>query len=519
MKKHHIEVAKAETVSRMVDYYANKDIKGLINDTIYYEKKRLKKAKQDERYRKDKELIKYVQKKLENSDKTTQIELLKKLSAHYIEEITATFNPRVYNLSTQALPKIISVMLNALSPKKIIKNRFKVPPIENNIILKGKIDKLKKLSKKGTLLVVPTHVSNLDSPLIGWAIYALGLEPLVYGAGLNLFENKLFGFFMSRLGAYSVDRKKKNQLYKDLLKEYAIFSLENNYSNLFFPGGTRSRDGKIESKLKKGLLGTALTAYYNNLKTDKKNKDIFVVPLNLSYQVVLEGNSLITDHLSESGKSRYIIKDDESFKLSKIANFFIKLFSLDSKIILNFGEPMDLFGNSLDDDGNSLSPSGKIIDKKNYFMENGEIVKDEQRDYAYTNMLSDAIAKRYLENNTIMSVHFISFVAFKIFKKINDTTDFYQFIQTGGERNSINLIEFYKEGEIILNKLDKLYQDSKIDLDDIIKEGKIEEILNDALRYFDVFGSTVLFRKGDRIYSENLKVLYYYHNRVEGYDL
>ncbi len=75
----------------------------------------------------------------------------------------------------------------------------------------------------------------------GYAIYMAGLPPVCYGAGLNLFYNKFLGFFMNRLGAYKVDRRKKHSLYKNVLKEYAAVSMELGYDNLFFPGGTRSR--------------------------------------------------------------------------------------------------------------------------------------------------------------------------------------------------------------------------------------------------------------------------------------
>ena len=41
------------------------------------------------------------------------------------------------------------------------------------------------------------------------ALFRLGLPPYTYGAGLNLFSNKMIGFFMHNLGAYKVDRRKK----------------------------------------------------------------------------------------------------------------------------------------------------------------------------------------------------------------------------------------------------------------------------------------------------------------------
>ena len=98
----------------------------------------------------------------------------------------------------------------------------------------------------------------MDSLVLGYAIYRLGLPPVIYGAGLNLFSNPLVGFFMHNLGAYTVDRRKRDPLYKRVLKEYATMTLELGYDNLFFPGGTRSRSGAIERYLKLGLAGVGV---------------------------------------------------------------------------------------------------------------------------------------------------------------------------------------------------------------------------------------------------------------------
>ena len=108
--------------------------------------------------------------------------------------------------------------------------------------------------------MVPTHFSNLDSVLIAWVIYELGLPPFIYGAGLNLFNIGIFAYFMNSVGAYKVDRRKKNAVYLETLKTYSTLSIQKGCHSLFFPGGTRSRSGKIENVLKMGLLGTAIEA-------------------------------------------------------------------------------------------------------------------------------------------------------------------------------------------------------------------------------------------------------------------
>jgi glycerol-3-phosphate O-acyltransferase len=57
--------------------------------------------------------------------------------------------------------------------------------------VEGPIEKLRRLAKIGTLVLVPTHSSNLDSVALGYVLMREGLPPVVYGAGKNLFSNPL----------------------------------------------------------------------------------------------------------------------------------------------------------------------------------------------------------------------------------------------------------------------------------------------------------------------------------------
>ena len=109
-------------------------------------------------------------------------------------------------------------------------------------------------------------------------------------------------------------------MYKDVLKDYSTETIVRGCHSLFYPGGTRSRSGKIESHLKKGLLGTALEAWQENIRNGME-RDVLIVPCTLSYSLTLEAETLISDSLAEQGKSRYIISDDEFSDTKTIANF------------------------------------------------------------------------------------------------------------------------------------------------------------------------------------------------------
>ena len=202
--------------------------------------------------------------------------------------------------------------------------------LQERLRIVGEIDELRSLSKKGTILLVPTHQSNIDSLLIGWIIHLMGLPPFAYGAGLNLFSNPFFSFFMNNLGAYTVDRQKSNTIYKHTLKNYSTRILREGVHSIFFPGGGRSQSGAIENRLKLGLLGTGLEAQIENLREGKPNPNIYIVPMVMSYNFVFEASSLIDDYLVEAGKHRFIAIDEDSLPQMKLVNFFWKLFSSQS---------------------------------------------------------------------------------------------------------------------------------------------------------------------------------------------
>src|SRR5690606_28370227 len=115
----------------------------------------------------------------------------------------------------------------------------------------------------------------------GWSAYRSGLPPVTYGAGKNLFTNRILSFFMHNLGAYRLDRRIKHELYKTVLKTYSLVILERGFHSLFFPGGTRSRSGQIEQHLKLGLMGTGLEAYINNLRKGKDKPNIYLLPMTI----------------------------------------------------------------------------------------------------------------------------------------------------------------------------------------------------------------------------------------------
>jgi glycerol-3-phosphate O-acyltransferase len=449
-------------------------------------------------------------------------EILKKITTRYSEEIASNFKASHYKFTRSVVTYGFSRLLNAARVKgikSIFSNQF---TLQDKIQITGHTDQIRDLATKGTIVMVPTHFSNLDSILIGWIISVLGMPPFIYGAGLNLFNISIFAYFMNALGAYKVDRRKKNLPYLETLKTYSKEAIQFGCHSLFFPGGTRSRSGMIESKLKLGLLSTAIEAQranFQNGNTDVSGK-IFIVPVTINYHFVLEAPGLIQDHLSITGQERYYKENDEFSNSYKIFKFLLKFFTKGSDISVSIGRAMDVLGNYVDEDGNSLDKRGRKIDTRDYFISNGKITLDQQREEEYTHMLGKRIVEEFHKINRVFSSHLVAFTAFEIIQKNNNKLDLFDLIRLPEEEIVIPYEEFKSACKLVLDRIFELKSQGLIgvaphlkrDLDEIIAHGL------DNVGMYHAKRPLIKDKQGD-IVTEDMSLLYFYHNRLHGYGL
>jgi glycerol-3-phosphate O-acyltransferase len=523
MRPNDRERVQIAVTTRVVERYqrtaaraADGFLETAINDTLYHERRRLERERGAPA---QVELAFYdeVQRRLRGASTETQLALLELMARRFVAEVVGNFDERIYKISTKVVPVGLWMLLNAMSPRRLL-SRDVQSGLADHLAIAGETAHVRGLLDKGTLIVVPTHLSNLDSPLIGYMAYLAGLPPLAYGAGLNLFHNPLIGFFMQHLGAYKVDRKKSAALYKEVLKEYATVSLEMGYHNLFFPGGTRSRGGLVEKHLKMGLLGTGVRAFVDNLRAGREKPNLYIVPVTLNYKLVLEAETLIDDHLKETGKSRYIIEDDEFSRPRRVAQFIENLISLDARIAINFSRPLDIFGNFVDEEGRSLDAHGRVVDARRYVLGGDEPVHDDQRDAEYTRELAEAISAAYHRDTVIMSTHLVSACLFRLLERYNPGLDLYRILRTGGASPSFPMIELHDEVERVLGALRRHPGGPKLEA--VLAAGDVPEIVADALKHFAIYHTRpAAVRRGDRVFHEDRNLLLYYGNRLAGYEL
>lgn len=449
-------------------------------------------------------------------------DLIQRIVRRYAEEIAGVFDVQAYGFAKGFTTFMFARLLNASQGKGLSRFFATRHHLHDKIHLIGEIDHVRALAQKGTVIIVPTHFSNLDSMLIGWAIQSIGLPPVLYGAGLNLFGIKIMAWFMNRLGAYKVDRRKKNLLYLETLKMYSELSLRKGCNGLFFPGGTRSRSGALEKRVKLGLLGTALQAQRMNFIDDgDEAKKIFVVPVTINYNFVLEAQSLIDQHLKISGQEQYYVENDDFSTSSKMLRFIYKFFTASSEMAVRYGTPMDLFGNRVDEEGNSFDPHGNEVDIKKYFYSNGEISKDMQRDAEYTRMLGEEIVERYHREAVVFCSQVLAFSAFRIIKSRYSKMDLYGLMRLPSEDLVIKPKVLMDSVDKVVTRLRQLHANGEVQMEKEVLEGSLSSIIKKGIANLGIYHAKLplMYNQEGDFQSQDITILYFYHNRLEGYEL
>lgn len=496
-------------------------LEDIISDVLYHEKQRLKSARSEEE-KKESEFLARVTRGLAAAVNDEKRLMLEKLVEHYAEDVAGHFDPKVFTFTTKILPYGLEAIFNAFTPAMLFRTFPNVPDLQARIVVRGDIDFLKKLARRATLVFTPTHSSNLDSLMVGWALNETGLPPVNYGAAKTLFTNPLISFFINSLGAYKVDRRIRHSLYKEVLKTYSLSLLESGRHCLFFPGGTRSRSGAVETKLKLGLLGTTVTAFTNSLIAKKENPDIYIVPLTINYPLVLEAETLVEDYLQEVGKSRYIITDDEFSKPRTIMRLVTSLMAMDSSMAMQFGRPLDIFGNDIDDEGRSVDSRGRVIDPRRYVVRaDGRYGHDAERDAEYTRELGVALTQSFRRNTVVLSTHVLAFALFRMLKAAHSGVDLYRLLRFEGDGAAISVRDALGAIEKTTTRLLELQAAGRISLGGSIRPGECaREIMYEALRFFSMYHTRpVVVRKRDNLLANDPNLLFFYHNRLTGWGL
>ena len=150
------------------------------------------------------------------------------------------------------------------------------------------------IPKKGKMMIISNHQSNIDAGLLGASIN----RELKFPAKIELFKNPFMSFFLKSYGAFPIKRGIVDiNSYRNIKK---VLNNKNGALSIF-PEGTRD-----EGKLVKGKSGAAKIA---------KSHDPIIVPVGISGTLHLKGLFRV---FNPSGNITVTIGNP--FKLKKLGN-------------------------------------------------------------------------------------------------------------------------------------------------------------------------------------------------------
>lgn len=446
-------------------------------------------------------------------------ERLETYAERYAWDVAGNFDRRVYKFASRVSAPLLGALLSPRATLRNLPGSFELTALDSRILVQGPREHIRRLSEIGTIVFVPTHLSNLDSVVFGFAMERAGLPPAVYGAGKNLFTNPVLSYFMHNLGAYRVDRRLRHSLYKDVLKAYSCVLIERGYHSLFFPGGTRSRSGGVERRLKLGLAGTGIEAFVRTTIRGRK-QPIFFVPATINYLLTLEAETLIDDFLQEEGKARYIIEDDESTRIGRVASFSNKLLGLDGACVIRFSRPLDCFGNYVDDEGVSHDMRGRPVNAETYVLgRDGRPTLDPVRDAEYTRELGERISSAYKRDTVVMATHAVAACAFERLRRAVGKADLFTVLR---HRDDVTVprAELAEDVDVLVDRMTAMESRGEILLSPTVKGKRGDAVVDDALRAFAGYHThEVLAPRGAELVLRDTRLLFYYQNRLAAHGL
>jgi glycerol-3-phosphate O-acyltransferase len=211
----------------------------------------------------------------------------------YLDEIAANYNNAVIEIGAKIVKWFIGTLFDGFS-------------INNDMV-----GRIKSMSRRGPLILVPCHKSHIDYLVLSYLMYLNNMPCPHVVAGKNLFFWPLGSFFRAA-GAFSVRRSFKGAvLYSKVFAEYLHKLLEEGFNIELFIEGGRSRTGKLLPP-QLGFLSILIHAFINQACEDMIFVPIYIgydrVPEEKAYLHEIVGGSKEPENLKQVIKARRVLR-------------------------------------------------------------------------------------------------------------------------------------------------------------------------------------------------------------------
>lgn len=242
----------------------------------------------------------------------------------WLDELALGFRGWAHRAVTAALPTILGAVFTPRGARR--------DALDERLELGGAVAALVAPDPR-TLILAPTHASNLDAIVVGLTLQRLGLPPCAYPVGEHLFRNPVIAALIRSQGGFRIDRARSRRRYLAVLTAYLAALIERGVPLVVFPAGTRNRAGTVDTRLRLGLIAAAARV------AAARGPGARVVPIAINHQIVLEGRHLVEYHLAGRGHERVV--GDELFVPGRLGATARRLRALDQRVALHVGAAIE----------------------------------------------------------------------------------------------------------------------------------------------------------------------------------
>ena len=232
---------------------------------------------------------------------------IRKKADGYLDEIAARYSPTVIRIMSSVVGWIVNSMFDGA------------------VIDKSGLARIKAMSMKGPLILIPCHKSHIDYLILSYVLYHNNMPCPMVAAGKNLSFWPLGPIFRGG-GAFFLRRTFRGAvLYARVFSAYIHKLLEEGFNLELFIEGGRSRTGKLLMP-KLGLISILLDAYRNGAC-----ENMIFVPVYIGYDRIIEEHAYV--HEVEGGKK----ESENLIQVIRARRFLKKRYG---KIYINFHDPI-----------------------------------------------------------------------------------------------------------------------------------------------------------------------------------
>ncbi|WP_218110021.1 1-acyl-sn-glycerol-3-phosphate acyltransferase [Oligoflexus tunisiensis] len=163
------------------------------------------------------------------------------------------------------------------------------------------VERMLELERKHQVVYLPTHRSHIDFLAISHLLYEHQIEaPYIATSNhLNFFPVRI----IQMVSGYFIRRKKMDPLYNAILYQYINAMQRYGKPHMVFVEGTRSKTGEVLQP-KAGIVSQYINAY-----VEQQARPIVFVPINITYDFVVEGDSYL-EHIFEFRQERNALDEE-----------------------------------------------------------------------------------------------------------------------------------------------------------------------------------------------------------------